>query len=116
VVTKESSSLTLGAVTVPLSSKVVVQNSELVDDSVLQDYVNSLSDRTKRRILGANNGQGYGWSYIYIDSIRVDNPHNTIFYGVTTDENITGKPATTGWFSATDFKLEKIGSVTNTSK
>ena len=116
VVTKESSSLTLGAVTVPLSSKVVVQNSELVDDSVLLDYVNSMSDRTKRRILGANNGQGYGWSYIYIDSIRVDNPHNTIFYGVTTDENITGKPATTGWFSATDFKLEKIGSVTNTSK
>jgi len=75
-----------------------------------------MSDRTKRRILGANNGQGYGWSYIYIDSIRVDNPHNTIFYGVTTDESITGKPATTGWFSATDFKLEKIGSVTNTSK
>ena len=109
VVTKESSSLTVGAVTVPLSSKVVVQNSELVDDSVLLDYVNSMSDRTKRRILGANNGQGYGWSYIYIDSIRVDNPHNTIFYGVTTDESITGKPATTGWFSATDFKLEKVG-------
>ena len=109
VVTKESSSLTVGAVTVPLSSKVVVQNSELVDDAVLLDYVNSMSDRTKRRILGANNGQGYGWSYIYIDSIRVDNPHNTIFYGVTTDESITGKPATTGWFSATDFKLEKVG-------
>ena len=109
VVTKESSSLTVGAVTVPLSSKVVVQNSELVDDSVLLDYVNSMSDRTKRRILGANNGQGYGWSYIYIDSIRVDNPNNAIFYGVTTDESITGKPATTGWFSATDFKLEKVG-------
>ena len=109
VVSKESSSLTLGAVTVPLSSKVVVQNSELVDDSVLLDYVNSMSDRTKRRILGANNGQGYGWSYIYIDSIRVDNAHNTIFYGVTTDPDITGVTPTTGWFSATDFKLEKIG-------
>ncbi len=109
VVTKESSTLTVGAVTVPLSSKVVVQNSELVNDPVLMEYVNNMSDRTKRRILGANNGQGYGWSYIYIDSIKVDNPHSTIFYGVTTDENITGKPATTGWFSATDFKLEKIG-------
>ena len=112
VVTKESSTLTVGAVTVPLSSKVVVQNSELVDDPVLMEYVNSLPDRTRRRILGAHNGQGYGWSYIYIDSIRVDHPHNTIFYGVTTDESITGKPATTGWFSATDFKLEKIGNVT----
>jgi hypothetical protein len=108
VVTKESSSLTVGAITVPLGSKVAVEKSEPVNDPILLDYVNSMSDRTKRRILGANNGQGYGWSYIYIDSIRVDNPHNTIFYGVTTDENITGKPATTGWFSATDFKLEKI--------
>ena len=39
----------------------------------------------------------------------VDKPHNTIFYGVTTDESITGAAPTTGWFSATDFKLEKIG-------
>ena len=108
VVTKESSSLTVGAITVPLSSKVAVEKSEPVNDPILLDYVNSMSDRTKRRILGANNGQGYGWSYIYIDSIRVDNPHNTIFYGVTTDESITGTPPTTGWFSATDFVLEKI--------
>ncbi|MBO7570007.1 MAG: PspC domain-containing protein [Bacteroidaceae bacterium] len=109
VVTKESSSLTVGAVTVPLSNKVVVEKSEPVNDPVLLDYVNNMSDRTKRRILGAHDGKGYGWSYIYIDNIKVDNPHNTIFYGVTTDESITGKPATTGWFSATDFKLEKIG-------
>ena len=109
VVTKESSSLTVGAITVPLGSKVAVEKSEPVNDPILMDYVSQFTDRTKRRILGANNGQGFGWSYIYIDSIRVDNPHNTIFYGVTTDESITGKPATTGWFSATDFKLEKVG-------
>ena len=108
VVTKESSSLTVGAITVPLGSKVTVEKSEPVNDPVLMEYVNNMPDRTKRRILGANNGKGYGWSYIYIDNIKVDNPNTTIFYGVTTDENITGKPATTGWFSATDFKLEKV--------
>ncbi|MBR1668223.1 MAG: PspC domain-containing protein [Bacteroidaceae bacterium] len=111
VVTKESSSLTVGAVTVPLGSKVTVEKSEPVNDPVLMDYVSQFTDRTKRRILGAHDGKGFGWSYIYIDNIKVDNPNNTIFYGVTTDESITGKPATTGWFSATDFKLEKIGEV-----
>ena len=109
VVTKESSSLTVGAITVPLGSKVAVEKSEPVNDPILMDYVSQFTDRTKRRILGAHDGKGFGWSYIYIDNIKVDNPNNTIFYGVTTDESITGKPATTGWFSATDFKLEKVG-------
>ena len=108
VIVKESQSLNVGAVHIPLGEKVVVEGSQPVNDPVLMDYVSKFSDRTKRRILGAHNGQGYGWSYIYIDSIKVDKPHNTIFYGVTTDESITGAAPTTGWFSATDFKLEKI--------
>ena len=109
VVTKESSSLTVGAVQIPLGEKVVVENSKPLIDPIVKEFVDRFSEGDKRRALGVNNGKGYGWSFVYIDSIRVDKPHNTIFYGVTTDPSITGAAPTTGWFSATDFKLEKIG-------
>ena len=78
---------------------------------MLKELVDRLPERDKRKVLGAHDGLGYGWSYIYIDSIKVDKPHNTIFYGVTTDKEITGHNPTTGWFSATDFKLEKIANL-----
>ncbi len=82
-----------------------------LNDPVLKELVDRLPERDKRKVLGAHDGLGYGWSYIYIDSIKVDKPHNTIFYGVTTDKEITGHNPTTGWFSATDFKLEKIANL-----
>lgn len=77
-------------------------------EPLVKEFVSKLPVRTRNKIRAANNGQGYGWSYIYIDSIRVDKPI-WLTYGVTTDESITGTPPTTGWFSATDFVLEKIG-------
>lgn len=77
-------------------------------EEVVNELVNHFSPRDRQNISRANFKKGYGWSYIYIDSIRVEKP-SELFYGVTTDERITGSTATTGWFSATDFKLERIG-------
>ena len=75
---------------------------------MVNELVSLLSPKDRKNICKANRKNGYGWSYIYIDSIRVAKP-SELFYGVTTDENITGSTATTGWFSASDFKLERIG-------
>ncbi len=77
-------------------------------DPVVKELVNRLPTRKRNKIRAANNGQGFGWSYICINNFRV-NTTTWITYGVTTDEAITGVPASTGWFSATDFVLEKIG-------
>ncbi|MDO4738473.1 MAG: hypothetical protein Q4A50_07615, partial [Bacteroidales bacterium] len=77
-------------------------------EPLVKEFVSKLPVRTRNKIRAANNGMGYGWSYICIDNIRVDKPI-WLTYGVTTDESITGTPPTTGWFSATDFVLEKIG-------
>ena len=77
-------------------------------EPLVKEFVSKLSVRTRNKIRAANNGMGYGWSYICIDNIRVNKPI-WLTYGVTTDESITGTPPTTGWFSATDFVLEKIG-------
>lgn len=77
-------------------------------EPLVKEFVSKLPVRTRNKIRAANNGMGYGWSYICIDSIRVNKPI-WLTYGVTTDESITGTPPTTGWFSATDFVLEKIG-------
>ena len=76
-------------------------------DEVVMELVKRLAPQDRQRISLANHRQGYGWSYIYIDSVEVKKP-SELFYGVTTDERITGSPATTGWFSAADFKLERI--------
>lgn len=77
------------------------------EDPVVKELVNRLSTRVRNKIRAANRGQGFGWSYIYIDNFIVNKP-TWLTFGVTTDESITGAPATTGWFSATDFVLKKI--------
>lgn len=79
-------------------------------DGVVNELVGRLSSQDRQKIQRANHHKGFGWNYIYIDSIRVEKP-SELFYGVTTDKSITGKPATTGWFSATDFQLERIGDI-----
>ena len=92
-----------------LQGSTIGTNGEaFVYDEVVNELVSHLSPRDRQNISKANLSKGFGWSYIYIDSIRVEKP-SELFYGVTTDENITGSTATTGWFSATDFKLERIG-------
>ena len=92
-----------------LKGSTIDSNGEaFVYDEVVNELVSLLSPKDRQHISKANRKKGYGWSYIYIDSIRVAKP-SELFYGVTTDENITGSTATTGWFSASDFKLERIG-------
>ena len=49
---------------------------------------------------------GYGWSVVTIDNIVVSN--NSLSYGVSSDANLTERPCRAQWFSACDFKLEKI--------
>lgn len=50
---------------------------------------------------------GFGWSVVTVDSIVV-NQGEVVRYGVSTDAGFTGTKCTADWFSATDFKLERI--------
>ena len=51
--------------------------------------------------------QNQGWSVVTIDSIEVSTARS-IGYGVSTDQFLTQRPCRAQWFSACDFKLEKI--------
>ena len=76
---------------------------------IVKERIERLSDSDKRKIRNANNGEGYGWSYICLDSIKIYEP-SVIRYGISTDEKFTDDIVpTNGWFSATDFLLERIG-------
>ncbi len=59
------------------------------------------------RIAMANGGMGYGWNKIVIDNIIVRDGKLT--YGVSCDEDFTGRPFTGHWLSAVDFVLERTG-------
>ena len=59
------------------------------------------------RIALANGGIGYGWSKVVIDDIIVRD--GTLTYGVSCDEDFTGKHFAGRWLSATDFVLERVG-------
>lgn len=51
----------------------------------------------------ANNGAGFGWSWITIEGIEVTNHEMVI--GVTTDSTVTTKPFEGTWFSVDDWSL-----------
>ena len=51
-----------------------------------------------------------GWFDISIDNIVVTG--DSIAYGLSSDEEFTGLPCRAQWFSATDFKLIRIGDLT----
>ena len=51
---------------------------------------------------------GYGWSQITIDSIPALARPAIIRYGISTDKAVTGKDCSAEWFSAADFKLERM--------
>ena len=59
------------------------------------------------RIALANGGMGYGWCRIIIDNIIVRD--GKLIYGVSCDEDFTGKQFTGRWLSAVDFVLERTG-------
>lgn len=77
------------------------------DEVLAFEMLKSKTQTTLQKIADANWGNGYGWSYVVIDDLVVKQPC-TITYGVTTLEEYTGMEPTTGWFSATDFKIEKM--------
>ena len=85
-----------------------IDSPSYLDDPVLKELVGRLSKTDKDKIVEANHSHGYGWSYVYIDSIKVENP-SKIIYGVKV--NNTNKQTEIGFFSATDFVLEKIGDI-----
>ena len=62
-------------------------------------FINSVTD--------ANNGNGYGWSFVKIENIQI-NEGDIVRYGISSDKKFTGHKAHVEWLSATDFKLEKI--------
>jgi len=81
------------------------------NDPLLKELVlHRIPAEDHNAILDANDGDGYGWNYVYIDSVRVDQP-SEITYGVS--NNLENRVDVTGWFSATDFKLERIGDLSS---
>jgi len=76
------------------------------DEILAFEMLKSKTQTTLQKIADANWGNGYGWSYVVINDLVVKQPC-TITYGVTTLEEYTGMEPTAGWFSATDFKIER---------
>ena len=90
-----------------------VQSTMCDDSGVLL----SVSDAVKQ----ANEGKGYGWSYVCVDSIRMEED-GLLYYGVTTNSNVVGKHVGNGkeaknnyrgLVSAHNFKVERIGDLPN---
>lgn len=91
-------------------------------DPVVGELVDRWDDEMKARILAANEGRGFGWSYVHIDNIVVRKP-TKLSYGVASDTAFpleagyvtldSLQPLVfeqyTGWLSATDFQLTRIG-------
>lgn len=65
-----------------------------------------------RKIREANDGKGFGWSKVEL-IVKVDKPKTTLCYGVSTWEEATKHPNYSKWFSACDFKLEKVENNSN---
>ncbi|MBR1933347.1 MAG: PspC domain-containing protein [Prevotella sp.] len=59
-----------------------------------------------RLIREANDGRGFGWSPVEV-YVRLEHA-DTLCYGVSTDPAFTGEPYSSEWFSACDFKVEKV--------
>ena len=92
-----------------------VESTVISDDSV--NTVLSAYDAAKF----VNEGRGYGWSYVYADSVRLDKD-GVLYYGVTTNTNMiekhngkgrSAKRLYGGWVSAHNFKVERIGDLPN---
>lgn len=85
-------------------------DADYLNDPVLKEIVGLISARNKQRIVKANGHRGFGWSYVYIDSIVVEQP-TKLTYGVEMDDKQSIGTVGTGWFSATDFHLERLGDI-----
>ena len=61
-----------------------------------------------KEIVGANDGNGYGWSRLMFEPIIITKPNTIVSYGVATDPEFTGQTWLGQWFSACDFVIERI--------
>ena len=66
----------------------------------------SVEAELARKIRSANGGEGFGWSRVEV-RISIAEP-SVLCYGVSTDPSFTGEPYASRWFSACDFKVEKV--------
>lgn len=78
---------------------------QLEQDSTMTDK----NRQYLKTICEANFGKGYGWSQVEV-LINVNKP-DTLYYGISTDSDFTGHPNESEWFSACDFKVERIEKV-----
>ncbi len=67
-----------------------------------------------RQTAEANDGRGYGWNRVVIDSVQVSS--GVLRYGVSTDPSFTGHTWQGQWFSVCDFVLTRIGDLPQTAK
>lgn len=103
-VTAEDSSRPAAMTMVPVYGN---EGGQLWEEACNQTQSDSLPvARRARQIREANNGKGYGWSPVEIE-IQIDEP-TTLRYGITTDPSFTDQPYSAKWFSASDFKMEKV--------
>ena len=79
---------------------------EDAQDKIKNDSLSDFQRQHLKEITDVNEGKGFGWSPVEV-LFTIDNP-SSITYGLTTDSSFTGMPYSAQWFSATDFKLERI--------
>ena len=68
--------------------------------------MDNVTRKQQRDIRNVNNGKGYGWSKVEV-LIDIEKPEMLCF-GLSTDPMFTGHPHESEWFSACDFKVERI--------
>jgi hypothetical protein len=93
-----------------LEDKAYINSFKFTDEEGIRHKVDV--NNMKEAVKYANRGRGFGWSYVYIDNIVVEN-NGTLCFGVTTDSKLTNGEKFNGWFSAHGFTLERIGDVSN---
>ena len=70
------------------------------------DTIPASERQRQKEIFEANGGKGFGWSQVEL-IVNVDK-RSTLCYGVSTWDETTETPNQAHWFSACDFKLEKV--------
>ncbi|MDE7166314.1 MAG: PspC domain-containing protein [Bacteroidaceae bacterium] len=78
-------------------------------DSILRrgEVRDSLELERLSAIAAANGARGFGWNRITLPDITIKKPQ-ALYYGITTDPELTGRTWLGRWFSACDFTLERI--------
>lgn len=78
-------------------------------DSMLRkgEVSDSLELQRVSNIAVANGGKGFGWNRITLPDITIKKPQ-TLYYGISTDPELTGCTWLGRWLSACDFTLERV--------